>query len=234
MKNIVVKIGGSLLFTKQRKINTKKLTEFCDIIKQKKGFKSIVIVCGGGIIARDYIDSVRNGSDNEAMCDIMGIEISRINAKLIITHLGEDAYPVVPKTVEDVSIALQYNKIVVMGGLQPGQSTTSVAAEIAEYIKADQLVILTDVDGIFDKDPKTHKTAKLIEHLDYNQLQDLILNNFGDEQAMAGEYRIFDVVSLQILRRSNLNVLIASGENLTQFRNYWKGDSGIIGTEISN
>ena len=41
-----------------------------------------------------------------------------------------------------------------MGGLTPGQSTTSVSLEVTEYINAEKLVILTDVDGIFDKDPK--------------------------------------------------------------------------------
>ncbi|MFX1395164.1 MAG: UMP kinase, partial [Promethearchaeota archaeon] len=96
------------------------------------------------------------------------------------------------------------------------------------------LVILTDVDGIYDKDPKKFKEAKRFDRLNYSKLQEIILTSSNAKQATAGEYRIFDAVSLQILKRSNIKVLIISGENLNNFKNYWKGEKNIIGTIISN
>jgi uridylate kinase len=120
-----------------------------------------------------------------------------------------------------------------MGGLQPGQSTTSVAITVAEYIKAERLVILTDVDGIYDKDPNLYKDAKLIEKISYDSLQKLILELSVDTQATAGEYRIFDAVSLQILKRSKMNVFVMSGKNLSQFNKFWNNEKEIIGTIIS-
>ena len=42
---------------------------------------------------------------------------------------------------------LQNKSIVVLGGLQPGQSTTAVAALCGEYVKANRIVFSTDVDG---------------------------------------------------------------------------------------
>ncbi|MFX1394982.1 MAG: UMP kinase, partial [Promethearchaeota archaeon] len=96
------------------------------------------------------------------------------------------------------------------------------------------LVILTDVDGIYDKDPKKFKEAKRFDHLNYSKLQEIILTSSNSKQATAGEYRIFDAVSLQILKRSNIKVLIVSGENLNNFKNYWKGEKNIIGTIISD
>lgn len=234
MKNIVIKIGGSLLFNNSFQINAEKIIQFSTIIRNKVKYDSIVVVCGGGLIAREYIKTVRFFKKNEAFCDTIGIDLSQINSRLIIASLGESAYPIVPKNVEDLSKAILFNKIVVMGGLQPGQSTTSVAFEAAELIDAESLVILTDVEGIYDKDPKEYTDAKLIKSLDYNQLQKIILKQSGNKQAAAGEYRIFDLVSLQILKRSRITVYIISGKDLKEFSKFWNGNTKIKGTVVTN
>ncbi len=230
----MIKIGGSLLFTKEKIINKEIITEFCKIFLESPDYDQLVIVSGGGIIARDYIKAVRAFTENEALCDTFGIEISRINSKLIAAAFMDKAYPLIPKSMEELSTALLSKKIIVIGGLQPGQSTTSVALEVSEFIRADQLIILTDVDGIYDNDPKKFKDAKLLKQLNYAQLQDLILNLKGDKQAAAGEYRIFDAVSLQILKRSKLKILLMSGKKLDQFKKFWNGEKEIIGTFITN
>jgi len=233
-KTLVVKIGGSLLYNKDGIINTKKISEFCDIIKKDVStLNTLVIVCGGGIIARNYINAVREFGGNEALCDIFGIEISRINCKLFITCLGDLAYPSVPKSMEELSIAKLIKNVIVIGGLQPGQSTTTVSVEVAEFINTDELLILTDVEGIYDKDPNKYRNAKLIRNLTYGKLQEIILNSAENEQAAAGEYRIFDAVSLQILKRSNIRAIVISGKNLQEFKKFWNGEPDIIGTILS-
>jgi len=231
---IVIKVGGSLLFTENKKINSKKISEFCNIIGSSKVYDRPVIICGGGIIAREYISAVRTFNGSEALCDIFGIELSRINAKLIISNFSDAAYPQVPKSMEELSTAVLFDKIVLMGGLQPGQSTTSVALEVAEFIRADELVILTDVDGIYDKDPKKFKDAKLFDQLNYDDLQKIIIKTSEANQAAAGEYRIFDTVSLQILKRSKIKTLTISGRELSEFKKFWQGKTDILGTLISN
>ncbi|MFX0012528.1 MAG: UMP kinase, partial [Candidatus Hermodarchaeota archaeon] len=142
-------------------------------------------------------------------------------------------YPQVPTSFEELSLALGTHKITIMGGLQPGQSTTSVAMTVADYLKAEKLVILTDVDGIYDKDPDLYKDAKLLETISYDSLQKLILDSSADTQASAGEYRIFDAVSLQILKRSRIKVIVMSGKNLSQFQKLWNNEKQVIGTTIS-
>ena len=230
---VVIKIGGSLLFTKDKKINSKRISDFCEIIKNKPEFDTLIIICGGGLIAREYINSIRSLKGNEALCDIIGIEVSRLNSTLFITSFGELAYPQVPKSIEELSIATLFKKIIIMGGFQPGQSTTSVALEVAEYTEAKELILLTNVDGIYDKDPKKHKDAKLFPHISYEELQEIILKSSDEKQAAAGEYRIFDAVSLQILKRSHINVLFMSGSDIDNFANYWNGNTKFIGTTVS-
>ncbi len=230
---IVIKIGGSLLFSKDNEIDIEKIQQFCQIFTNVNHSGSHVIICGGGRIAREYINAVRAFHGNETFCDILGIEISRINSKLLISSFHDLSYPLVPKTLEELSLALLHGKIVVMGGIQPGQSTTSVALEVAEFIQAKELVILTDVDGIYNKDPKKFTDAKLMKNLSYVELQDIILNSSKNNQAAAGEYRIFDAVSLQILKRSNIKVLVMSGKDLKEFEKYLKGEKNITCTTIS-
>ena len=128
---IVIKFGGSLIFSEGGIINSQKITEFCNIIKHQNDYDSIVIVCGGGTIARQYIRAIRDLTANEVLCDLVGIEISRVNSRLIIAEMKGLAYPQVPTSFEELSLALGIHKITIMGGIQPGQSTTSVAMTVA-------------------------------------------------------------------------------------------------------
>ncbi|TFF90428.1 MAG: UMP kinase [Promethearchaeota archaeon] len=232
-RNIVVKIGGSLLFKKENSIDTEKIKQLGTILQNQEHIGKCVVVCGGGILARNYIDVVREFQSNEALCDIIGIKVSRINSLLFISYLKDMAYPVVPESMEQLAKALLSKKIVVMGGLQTGQSTTSVALEVGEYINASQIVILTDVDGIYDKDPRKEKDAKLMKSLTPQQLQDLILSPQDTGQAAAGEYRIFDAVSLQILKRSRIPVRVMNGNKTEQFQKFWNGNEKVTHTLIT-
>jgi len=234
MKNIVIKIGGSILFSEDLKINIQQIIKFCNVIKANQHYDKVIIVCGGGIIARNYISAIRYVHSNEASNDIMGIKISQINARLLMEVFGEIAFPEIPKQFEELAHALLFNKIIIMGGLQPGQSTTSVALEVAEFIDADQVVILTNVTGIYDKDPNKFDDAKLIKILTLDKLQNLIIKESNEKQATAGEYRIFDAVSLQIMKRSKIKVSVVSGTNLDEFKKIWVGESDFNGTVISN
>ena len=109
-----------------------------------------------------------------------------------------------------------------------------MALEVAEFLKAPKVVILTNVDGIYNKDPNKFLGAKLLEKISPIQLTDLIINDTSNTQASAGEYRIFDAVSLQILKRSKIEVNVGSGINLNAFKEFWNGSINNIGTIISN
>src|SRR3712207_182226 len=124
-----------------------------------------VVVAGGGKFARYYISTARSFGSDEASLDIIGIEVSRLNARLLILALGDQAYPGVPEDLEHVSKAVTTNRIVVTGGLHPGQSTNATAALIAEKVKASKFLNATDVNGIYDSDPNKNKDAKLFNEI---------------------------------------------------------------------
>jgi uridylate kinase len=60
----------------------------------------------------------------------------------------------------------------------------------------------------------------------------LIITSSSSNQAAAGEYRIFDAVSLQLLKRSNIPTHITSGKNISNLNNLLNEDSKDIGTII--
>ncbi len=227
---VVLKIGGSLLFD-GTSFNTSRVKNFAQMVASTPEIQAIIV--GGGSIARIYIQGARALGASEAECDLLGIATSRMNAQLLIRAIGDSAYPRVPESIEDFAKARATGKIVVAGGLQPGQSTTSVAVIIAEFQHADRLIVLTDVDGIYDKDPRKMPNAKRFSSISIDQLLKILQAGAGDRQVAAGEYQIFDPVSAEIVKRSKLPVLIMSGQDLAQVSRAIKNPAADIGTKLT-
>jgi uridylate kinase len=208
----VVKIGGSLLFDEKLNVNTARIQEFVDFIKANQERIDAVVV-GGGKVARSYINAIKAIHPNEAVQDRLGIEVSRLNALAIANLVGmEIAYQGVPGSIEELLRVKSAapGKVVFLGGLEIGQSTTSVACEVAEALERP-LVIGTDVDGIYTKDPNKHKDAKKLDEVTPAEAAKILdLANFANQQA--GEYRILDNVSLGIISRSKIPVRLVKGE----------------------
>lgn len=223
---IVIKLGGHLFFNENIKISLIKAYNkvFHELAKKEK----IAIVIGGGGISRKYISAAREIGLNEALCDEIGIYISRINAYFLAQIIGEIAYPIVAENLQQVKQYLIQKNIVISGGFQPGQSTTAVAAIIAEALKAKKLIIATNVDGVYTKDPKKYPNAKLIKKITPEELSNII----EKESQIAGEYKLFDKLSLIIIKRSKIDCIVLNGEKIDNIKKALKGEE--IGTLITS
>jgi len=138
-KRIVIKLSGSIFSQGTQEDSIKKYAQMLSHINKKV---QLVIITGGGEIARHYINLARNLGSDEASLDSMGIEVSRLNAKLLMAALKDLAYSQVPTNLENVVIAAESGKIVIVGGLHPGQSTNATSALIAEKVKASIFLML--------------------------------------------------------------------------------------------
>jgi uridylate kinase len=144
----------------------------------------------------------------------MGIEVSRLNARLLILALGDQAYPAVPKDLEQVSKAVlgssssSNSTVVVTGGLHPGQSTNATAALIAEKVKASKFLNATDVNGIYDSDPNKNKGAKLLKEITVKKCIELL----GSEDSAAGAYDLMDIVALKVIERSKIPTVVLKSD----------------------
>lgn len=204
-KILVIKLSGSVF---NFKTTSKSLKEYAQVLLDIQTKVQPVVVSGGGIIARNYVNLARSLGSDESSLDEMGIEISRLNAMLLSAALGDSVYPVIPSNLEEISIACQSGKIIVSGGLHPGQSTNATAALICEKIKAHRFLNATDVDGIYDSDPKKNKKAKMFKEITIKKCLDL-LNN---ESTQAGNYELMDIVAMKVIERSKIPTYVIKSD----------------------
>ena len=220
----VIKLTGSI-FPSKLKID--RISKYVELFKElnNEGHK-IVIVAGGGEQARKYIDAARRMGASEVSCDLIGINVARLNARLIIAGLGEDAYSEPPLDIIELRKAFESGKIVVLGGLQPGQSTNAVGIISAEAIEADLFINTTDVEGVFSEDPKKKHDAKLLHQISADEILRISLSYRVD----AGSYKLFDPVAAKMVKRSGIPTRIIDGRNPENIRRVVYGED--LGTLI--
>ena len=222
-KRVAIKLSGSI-FSEQRNEDT--IKRYAEMLTDISIDVQPIVIAGGGKIARHYINLARYLGSDEASLDIMGIEVSRLNAKLLIIALGEQAYSQVPKNLEEVTIAAESGKIVIVGGLHPGQSTNATSALIAEKVRASRFLNATDVDGIYDLDPNISRNAKLLNEITVSECMEILKNG----SSMAGTYDLMDIVALKVIERSKIPTRVLRSDT-TNIKNAIIGTHH-IGTEI--
>lgn len=205
--------------------NVKLLKDWASFLVKISKVCQPIVIAGGGNIARHYINHARSSGADESTLDELGIEISRLNAKLLIYALKSKAYSHPPTTLQEVRHAVDDGLIVVAGGLHPGQSTNGTAALIAEKVQAEQFLNATDVDGVYDMDPNKFKNAKKFKRIEIKNLKNMLVH----EDSVAGGYDLMDIVALKIIERSKIKtrILKATPKNI---ETAIKG--GNTGTEI--
>lgn len=203
---IIVSIGGSVL---AKELQPEKFKGYATIIKEIGKNHTVFIVTGGGKAAREYIGVARDLGSDEATCDFIGIDLTRLNARLLIAALGEAAYYEPPLNYKEARTASMTGKIVVMGGVTPGQTTDAVSAVLSEYVGADLLINATSIDGVYTSDPKKNKDARKFETMTPHQLIEIVMKT----EMVAGANSPIDLLAAKIIERSNIRTIVLNGEN---------------------
>lgn len=221
---IVITIGGSILL---KEYDNKKFEDYAEIIRDINKDHEIFIVVGGGRPARDYIGVVRDMGESESICDEIGIQVTRINARLLQLALKDCSYPSIPVNFQEALEFAATGKIVIMGGTEPAHSTDAVGSILAEYIGADLVINATSVDGLYDKDPNKFDDAKMFTEVSTDKLMEIVSGN----DTKAGTYEFIDKTAIEIIRRSGIKTVIVNGNNPVNVKT---AISEPIGTLISD
>lgn len=214
----VVSLGGSIFSTS----GDKHLVNFIEKIRTEESY---AIVVGGGPIAREEISRLRNLGAKEYYLDMMGIQATRLNAAMISLALGN--LMDVPKSIDEAVRQMKVYDRVIMGGTEPGHTTDAVSLLLAEALNRDTVVNITDVDFLYDRDPKL-PGAKKIDKISYSSTIDLITS----EKRGAGANFPLDILSLNIARRSNITFKIVSFKDMKNVFNAISGRK-FKGTTVS-
>lgn len=226
MDVIVLSLGGSVLVKDEDP--SAYLSELAQALIEVSSRSRLFIVAGGGRIARYYIRAGRTLGATEQTLDLMGIDATRLNARLVITALKGHACPEPPRDYEEAARAGASYPIVVMGGVAPGVTTDAVSARLAERVRATRLVNATSVDGAYTSDPKKDVCAKRIPRMSHEELVRLVSGTAKG----AGPTTVFDPVGAEVLMRTRIPLVIVDGQRIKNLKLALEGKE-CVGTVVA-
>jgi len=206
MKNtIVFSLGGSVIVPDAVDYNF--LREFKVLIRKTAKRHRVVIVTGGGKTAREYIDVLKKANASTAEQDSIGIEATRLNAKLLAGFFNLKQN--IPVNINEVMKLAKKQDILICGGMLKGTTTDGVAAVIASRLKACCMINVTKVNGLYDKDPLKHNDARLIRRISYSEAGKM-LNKIKEKP---GQHFIIDRLALETASKNRIKIIIL-GKNI--------------------
>ena len=221
---VVVSVGGSVLVPELEAGRVKRYAD--TLLGVVESGHELGVVVGGGPVAREYIDTARALSADEISLDRLGIEVTRLNARLLAGALGDAAVSRPVEAVENAREVFRRGDIPVLGGTTPGHTTDAVAASVAEHAGADLLVYATSVDGVFDADPGVDDEAAKFDRLSPTELVEVV----GEVELDAGSNAPVDLLAAKLLQRSGLRAVVVDGSDPEHIAAAVKGDHD--GTDI--
>ena len=223
MNTVIISLGGSIINPEDIDISFLKSFKRAITDYVNKGNR-VVIVTGGGSICRKYQNAakaIKNLTDDEL--DEIGIAATKLHADFIRLMFGEIAFE---KIIDNPTAEIDTEKKILVGsGWKPGFSSDRDAVLLANNLKADTVINLTNIQYVYDKDPKEYPEAKPFKQLSWKEFGDIIGKDWTP-----GLNVPFDPVASSDAEKNNIRVVILKGlENLESFLN----DRQFEGTIIS-
>lgn len=222
----VISLGGSILVPNGG-VDLDFLKGFSRLIKSriKKGGRFVIVV-GGGSTARFYQRAARAvGRLANEDVDWLGIHATRLNAHLLRSVFRDQA---LHRVIKDPREPLNWNKsLLIAAGWKPGWSTDYVAVRLAKRFAARQVINLSNVSVVYDKDPNEHADARPINQIKWAEFCKLVGSKW-----IPGMNVPFDPIASKSASKWRLQVVIANGRDLKNLQKILNGQK-FVGTIIS-
>jgi uridylate kinase len=215
---VVLSVGGSVLLT--GKEDRSYLEGLAALLRRLGAALPLLVTAGGGRTAREYIRLGRELGLTEVELDEIGIEVTRLHARLLAGRVGPPCPSRPPTTVAEAVHELRHASPVVLGGTEPGHTTDGVAALLAVRVRASRLVNATDVDGIYERDPRKDPSARRVERMRWPEFRALVHAGTSTE---AGQNFLFDRLGVDLLARSEIPLYVVDGRDLANLEVALKG-----------
>ena len=214
-KVIVISLGGSLIVPE--KVDFKFLKIFVNTLKKHTNKWKFVVVCGGGSIARKYIELLKHEKRaSEKELSLAGIKVTRLNAQILMELFGKKyANDKLPMDMKDVKNDLHKNSIVICGALRyaPNSTSDGTSAKLANFL-GSEFINMTNVKGLFTANPFTNKSAKFVPYESWAKF---------DKRANAikyhsGQHFVLDQKAATMIRKDKIKTYIidANTKNITK------------------
>ena len=228
-KRFILSLGGSLIVPNGG-IDIKFLKEFEKYIRKKvaQGCR-FFIVTGGGSTCRHYRDAAaavcgKRTTTNDL--DWLGVHSTRLNGHLMRTIFRDIAYKHAIKHYDMIDKKAVDAKVVIGVGWKPGWSTDYDTVLLAQDYNVDTVINLSNIDMVYDKDPRKYKDAKPLKEIKWNQLISIV-----GKEWKPGLNTPFDPIASKRAKRIGLKVVVCNGKNLKNLDNIIEGRK-FVGTVI--
>jgi uridylate kinase len=207
----VLSVGGSLIVPGGI-VDTKFLSEFNAFIRNQVSAKKrrFFIVIGGGSIAGKYIEAakdVRGKELTDADKDWLGIHATRLNAQLVRTVFQDIADP---RVIKHYEIILKIEKpVAIAAGWKPGWSTDYDAVTLCADYGVREVVNLTNIDKVYNKDPNKFTDAKPINTITWKKYRAMVGNTWSPRMSAP-----FDPIASKLAQELGVTVKILNGKDL--------------------
>lgn len=218
----VLSLGGSLIIPDE--IDKEFLLQFRNfVLKWTRAGERFFIVAGGGKTARKYQTAAKElGVKDKNTLDQIGIYATFCNAELLRSLFGKTAFS---EIITDYAKKIRTDsKIIIASGWKPGCSTDFDAVYAACAIKAKRVINLSNIDCLYDKDPKAFSDAKPIETVTFSDLLKIT-----GKVWTPGANTPFDPKASMLAQKNGIEVIIANGKNLNNLDDILNGNP-FIGT----
>lgn len=226
---IVISVGGSLIVPNGG-IDTQFLSKLNKFVRDQLAenkYRQFFLVVGGGRIARRYRDAGAEVIGHELTrddLDWLGIHATKLNAHLVRTIFRDIAHPYIIKHYEIIRKAEE--PIVVGAGWKPGWSTDYCAITMCEDYGIKEMINLSNVDQVYNKDPNKFSDAKPLDKVSWGEFRGMI----GDEWS-PGMSAPFDPIASKKAEDSGIKVTVMGGSDFDNLNKYFKGED-FVGSTI--
>lgn len=234
-KRIVVKVGTSTLTYDTGKINLRRINELARVLSDLRncGYEIILVSSGAIGVAMGKLGYNKKPSDTKVkqslaavgQCELMALydkmfsEYHNTVAQILLTRSDID----VPKrnkhtkdtfnTLLDMGIIpiVNENDTVSVEEIEFGDND-SLSAIVATVVEADLLVLFSDIDGLFDDDPRINPDAKLISRVNEVSAVEKHAGNAVTNVGTGG--MVTKLEAAKIANAAGISMIITNGKNI--------------------
>ena len=235
-KRVVVKVGTSTLTHRTGRLNIRRVENLVKTLAdlQNAGHEIVLVSSGAIALGMGKLGMTKRPSDTPGkqacaavgQCELMYMydkffaEYSIVVAQVLLTKyvLLEDrrqhvvnsmerllSQGVIPIVNENDTVAIDELE------LEVGEND-SLAANVATISNADLLVIMSDIDGLYDKDPHVHENANLIPEV--GEITDDIRSLAGGAGSALGTGGMATKIkAVEIAHAADIDVVLMNGKN---------------------
>lgn len=234
-KRIVIKVGTSTLSYKNGRLNFRRIEKLAYVLSalRSQGLQVVLVSSGAIGVGAGRIglaDKPKELAKKQALAALGQAELIRIYQKffeeynqfvaqvlltkdaMTETSRHDNAQNTIAKLLEmDIIPIINENDTISTYEIEFGDNDT-LSAMVARLVKADLLVLMSDIDGLYSADPKTNKDATIIHSVpEIDEKIEKLAQGAGSSFGTGG--MITKIAAAKICKEGNIDTIITNGDD---------------------